>query len=133
MLITVFRAIRVGCRRWHFPFIRGEIISGGLKYLWHSDASTVFREQFWACVEGLVRDFVFHRNSSSAEIKNEWSCTCTHLAPPPPPPPPPPICLYGVDRDIFALTFTFYCYLFIACRGPLQQMRFCAPKFRRTQ
>ena len=34
-------------------------------------------------VLGLELGFVFHRNSSSAEVKNEWSCTCTPPAPHP--------------------------------------------------
>jgi hypothetical protein len=38
---------------------------------------------------------VNHSPPSSAEVKNEWSCTITSL-----------IYLHGVDRDSF--TYTFY-------------------------
>jgi hypothetical protein len=43
--------------------------------------------------------------SSSAEVKNDWSCT-----------PAPPVCLHGVARDIFTFICTPYVTLLLCKR-----------------
>jgi hypothetical protein len=57
--------------------------------------------EFFLRIKGPGHE-VDHLPPSSAEVKNEWSCTST-----------PPICLYVVERNNFVFTLLTFIYLYI--------------------